>query len=142
MTIMKILGLGRLPPEADTLIPPADRIVTAEYLSCSCTFRNFRAPGRYYSWKRQWFAGSVCVSATHITAFRWRRRLINTDFEDPRFAQVSLSVDDETLIIKHDAALYRNDWPGSLEYRFRTPDAERIAEIASSGIPDAVADPF
>jgi len=67
-----------------------------------------------------------------MIAFRWRKRLINTDFDDLRFSGISFTVDEGILIVTHDASLYRDDWSGSLEYRFRTPEADRIVELVCS----------
>ena len=141
MNLLQTFGLGRLPPEADLLIPPDSRKISCEHLSCSITFRNFRAPGRACKWKRQWFAGSIAVSDDHIIAFRWHTRLINTVFDDSRFAGLSFNAEDRMLIISHDASLYRNDWSGSLEYRFRTLQANRIVEAVRNANPQPVTVP-
>jgi hypothetical protein len=129
-----MLGIARLPSEADALILPDDRRVVCEHLFCSITFRNFRAPGRACNWKRQWFVGSIAVSDDRIIAFRWRTRLINAVFDDPRFSKLSFAADEQTLSIAHDAALYRDDWSGLLEYRFHTPEAQQIATMARSAL--------
>lgn len=128
MNLFQTFGLGRLPPEADFLIPPDSRRISCEHLSGNITFRNFRSPGRACTWKRQWFAGSIAVSDKRIIAFRGSKRLINAVFDDPRFDGLSFTADDDMLLISHDASLYRSDWFGILEYRFRTPEACRIAD--------------
>ncbi len=142
MNLLRTLGLARLPPEADSLIPPDLRQIVSENLSCDITLRKFSAPGRVCNWKRQWFAGSIAVAENRIVAFRWRKRIINTNFDDPRFDKISFTIVDHTLIVSHDAALYRDDWSGSIEYRFRTPDAERIADLVHSASRVPVTAPF
>lgn len=130
MNLLRLLGIARLPFGADALIPPNQRVLVCEHLFCSITFRNFRAPGRACDWNRQWFAGSIAVSDRHIIAFRGRRRLVNTAFDDPRFLGISFTADDCNLYITHDAGLYRDDWSGQIDYRFHTREAEQIATIA------------
>lgn len=134
MNVLRMLGIACLPVEAEALIPADDRILVCEHLFCSVTLRNFRAPGRACNWKRQWFAGSIAVSEDRIIAFRGRRRLINTPFDDPRFCKVSFTADEYILYIAHDAALYHDDWSGQIEYRFRTLDAQKIATIARDAV--------
>lgn len=129
MNVFQMLGIARLPTDADTLIPPDERLLVCEHLVCSITFRQFRAPGRACHWKRQWFAGSIAISHEHIIAFHGRRRLINTAFNDPRFSGISWTADECYLHVAHDAALYHDDWSGKLEYRFRTPEAHPILSI-------------
>ena len=134
MNVLRMLGIARLPVEADALIPLDDRLLVSEHLFCSVTLRNFRAPGRACNWKRQWFAGSIAVSEDHIIAFRGRRRLINTAFDDPRFIKISFTADEYSLYIAHDAALYHDDWSGQIQYRFLTPDAQKIATITRDAV--------
>lgn len=136
MNVLRMLGIARLPFDAEALIPPNERIHICEHLFCSITFRNFRAPGRACDWNRQWFAGSLAISANHMVAFRGRRRLINTAFDDPRFLRISFGSDENNLYVAHDASLYRDHWSGQIEYRFRTQEAQPIAKIlrdAASG---------
>ena len=129
MTFLQLLNLGNLPTEADLLIPPESRDLVAENLAYDITYRSFRAPGRACNWRRQWFAGSIVLSNEKIIAFRGRKRIINTRFDDPRFAGLRITAENNTLLIAHAASLYRSDWSGSLEHRFHTPDAEVIADM-------------
>lgn len=130
------IGLGGLPDEADVLIRPELRKIVAQNLSCDITLRNFRAPRLFCLWKQKWFAGSIALSDDKIIAFRWKRRLINTRFDDPRFTGLQFSVEDDTLSIAHDASLFRSDWSGSIEHRFRTPDAAVIASFVQQRVSD------
>ncbi|MCD0461170.1 hypothetical protein [Roseiconus lacunae] len=139
MNLLQLLGLARLPAEADQLIPPQDRSIVYEHLWCSITLVNFSSPNRVCRWKRQWFAGSFAISQDRLIAFRGWRRMINLSFDDPRFREVMFSLDRQTLIIEHDASLFRDDWSGSIEYRFRIPDVlpvveqlERVTVVAQS----------
>lgn len=129
MNLLRLLGIARLPFGAASLIPPNERVLVCEHLFCSITFRNFRSPGRACDWNRQWFVGSIAVSDRHIIAFRGRRRLINTAFDDPRFFRISFSADDYNLYITHDAGLYRDDWSGQIECRFHAREAQQIATV-------------
>ncbi|XZE55365.1 hypothetical protein SH139x_001374 [Planctomycetaceae bacterium SH139] len=129
MNILRSLGLACLPLEADQLIPPGQRIIVREHLACAITLRNFSSPGRVCNWKRQWFAGSIAISGKRFIAFRWKRRLINMEFEDTRFSKLRFSSEQGMLRITHDADLCREDWSGSIEYRFRTTDADQIVAL-------------
>jgi hypothetical protein len=41
---------------------------------------------------------------------------------------------DETLLVAFDAGLFHSDWSGSLEYRFRTPEAKAFLELLSKSV--------
>ena len=131
MNLLRLTGLGRLPPEAVSVIRTESQLITCEHIWSSITYRKFRSPNRACNWKRQWFAGSIVVSNDRLIAFCWSKRLINTQFSDPRFAGLKLSAENNLLMIAHDASLYRDDWSGIVEYRFRTHEAARIVKFAS-----------
>jgi hypothetical protein len=41
----------------------------------------------------------------------------------------TLEDNNEVLCVAFDASLFNSDWSGSVEYRFRTPEAPRFLEL-------------
>jgi hypothetical protein len=112
-----------------------------EGIHCSLTFKNFKAPGRRESWRRIWFGGAIALTGSRLVALSGtkfttgialtddRSRLINITFDDDRFRLMNISLDKpDRLVIAFDASLFHHDWSGQLEYRFRTPEAQRLVE--------------
>lgn len=132
MSLLSMLGAGRMPTEADTLIPPTERLICCEFLSCWSVSYDFRSPTRYSSWRKQWFAGSIAVSEEKLIAFRLSNRLVHISFDDHRFDGLSFAADERRLKISHDASLFRQDWSGKLEYHFKTPEASHILDVLLS----------
>ena len=89
---LRLFGSGRLPPEGASLVAADPSALIAESLVCSITFVNFRAPGRYSAWRRQWFLGSLAVAKDRLVAYRYRKRLVNVAWDDPRVRQIKFSV--------------------------------------------------
>lgn len=129
--MFKRLRLGRLPAEAEIWVPSATRRIEAESLRASVTMLDLRSPGWACNWRRIWFVGSIAMSDRRIVAYRWNKRLINTDFDDPRFPELEFSAEGPVLKIAHEAGVYREGWSGVLEYRFRTPLSEKIVEFVT-----------
>jgi len=77
------------------------------------------------------------LSENRIIAFRGYRRLIATNFADPRFLKISFSVDNDVSMISRDASLYRSDWSGEIEYRFKVTEATRIAAFVRAFMDNA-----
>ncbi len=96
----------------------------------SITYRNFRAPGKAFSWKRQGFAGSIALTKTRIVGLAYSKFLINAPLSDERLRKMNFSVESNgALCVAFDAALFHADWSGTIEYRFKTEEAQRLVEL-------------
>ncbi|MBI2481561.1 MAG: hypothetical protein HYV60_23840, partial [Planctomycetia bacterium] len=121
---LRLLGTGRLPEDGYRQLEPDRDLYVVESLVGSITFRNFRAPGRYSLWKRQWFLGSLAVSKSRVVAYRFRTCLVNVPFDDPRIRQIQWTVEPQNcLVLTFDAALFQPTWSGQIEIRLATEDA-------------------
>ena len=119
------------------MVEPDQNPFIAESIVGSITFRNFRKPGRYSLWRRQWFLGSLAVTKSRIVVYRYRSRLVNIPFDDPRIHKVEFSVEhQECLSIRHDASLFHPSWAGEIEIRFTTVDAQHMLSLIKFGIGD------
>lgn len=132
---LRLFGSGRLPLEGANLIAADPSALVAESLVCSITFVNFRAPGRYSAWRRQWFLGSLAVAKDRLVAYRYRKRLVNVAWDDPRVRQIKFSVPQPgCLLLAHDASLFQPTWSGNIELRFTTADADRVLRAIEAGV--------
>jgi len=118
---LRLFGSGRLPPEGRRLVESDRNPFLVESIVGSITFRYFRAPGRYSSWRRQWFLGSLALTKSRIVAYRYRSRLVNIPFDDPRIRQVKFAFENqECLSLTHDASLFHPSRDGEIEIRLTT----------------------
>ncbi len=132
---LRLFGSGRLPPDGASLIAADLSALIAESLVCSITFVNFRAPGRYSSWRRQWFLGSLAVAKDRLVAYRYGKCLVNVPWDDPRVREIKFSVPQPScLLLAYDASLFQPTWSGIIELRFTTGDAERVLRAIEAGI--------
>jgi hypothetical protein len=88
------------------------------------TYRDFVSPARRASWKKSAFNGAIALTKTRLLALQTATPVINVPLDDDRLQQMQFSVEGEDgILIAFNANLFHDDWSGSLEYRFRTPQA-------------------
>jgi len=104
-------------------------VLLDEGVKGSVTYRNFSAPGKRCSWRRQWFAGSVAMTKLRFVGVAYSTFLINVPFSDQRIRAMHYSIEaDDVFTVTFDAALFHADWSGTIEYRFKTAEAQRLLE--------------
>jgi hypothetical protein len=111
-------------------IQPEGIVLHDDGVKSSATYRNFRSPGRYNSFRRNWFSASVALTKTRLFAVSGSSPLINVPFTDQRLQQMKFSVEgDKTLLVAFAANLFQPDWSGDIEYRFKTIHAKEYLEM-------------
>jgi hypothetical protein len=122
--LYRLFGIGKIPASHKSAIENEGVILADEGFKGTVTYINFRAPGRYSNWKRQWCTASIALTNTRLLAFQYAGLLIDVSLSDARFRLLNFSVEDNgALLVAFDASLFHDDWSGNLEYRFFTPHA-------------------
>jgi len=127
--LYRLFGIGKLPAEYVAALEKEGIILFDEAIRGTVTYRNFRAPGRYSNWKRQWYSASIILTEKRLLALRLRSEIIDVPFTDERFRRMQFALEDETtLLVAFDAALFNADWSGTIEYRFQTAQAKALLD--------------
>ena len=91
-------------------------------LGGSVTFRKFRAPGKYYGWKRNWFSGSIVLTREHFLAFKYSEPIIGVSWNDDNIKKLNCFLENKnTLCVEFDASTFNSDWSGDIVVKFFTP---------------------
>lgn len=132
--LYRLFGVGKVPAQLGAELRSEVIVLLEEGISGSVTYLDFRAPGRRSSWRRQWFTGAIALTQTRLVALQYSNFAINVPVTDERIRQMRFSKEaDDTLLVAFDPALFHNDWSGTIEYRFRTSQAQAFLEKLSSG---------
>ena len=124
----RLFGSGKLPKAMRPILESEGSALREEGIGGTVTFRNFRAPGKRYSYRRNWITGSLVVTGLRFAAFAFSRPLINVPLDDTRRA-LGCSVEGESiLLVGFEAGAFQEDASGSIECRFRTPMARMFLE--------------
>jgi hypothetical protein len=127
--LYRLFGIGKIPAQYQTALTGEGVILSDEGIKGSVTYRNFRSPTRYSNWKRQWYPASIALTNTRLLAFAYSNPIIDVPLTDERFRQMQFSLEDAgTLLVAFDASLFYDDWSGTIEYRFQTPQAQNLLD--------------
>ncbi len=122
--LYRLFGVGKIPAQVRATIESEGVVLIEEGIRGTVTYRDFRSPGRIASWKKSAFSGAIALTRTRLLAMQFSNPVINVPLDDDRLQQVQFSIEGEDrLLIAFNANLFHNDWSGTLEYRFRTPQA-------------------
>lgn len=127
--LYRLFGLGKLPKRILPDLEQEGIVLLDEGISGSVTLRNFRAPGKRYSWRRSWFSGSLVLTGSRFAAFSFSKPIINVPLGDDRLNGLRRSLEGESALCVHfDPSAFHEGWSGSVECRFSTPQARLFFE--------------
>lgn len=108
-------------------LQPEGIVLFEEDVKGSMTFRNFRSPGNYYSWRKVLITSLIALTKMRLLALKGSSPIIDIPFTDERLRQMKFSLEGEkTLLVAFDANLFQPEWSGEIEYRFKTPQAREF----------------
>jgi hypothetical protein len=130
-----LLGSGRFDDLLRAELTSTDLLVLDEGLTGSITYRDYRAPGRYSSWRKEAISGAIALSAQRLVVWAGRGKHIDIPLTGPYRDAVEVSLEPKDRIcFTYQAGYFRRDRSGTVQVRLRTRHAARIAEIlAASG---------
>jgi hypothetical protein len=130
--LYRLFGVGKIPAQWRTTIESEGVVLIDEGIGGTVTYRDFRSPGRRASWKKSAFSGAIALTRKRLLALQFSSPVINVPLDDERLQQMKFSVEGEDkILIAFNANLFHNDWSGTLEYRFRTPQAQAFLKRLS-----------
>ena len=128
--LYRLFGVGKVPARLTSQLKAEGLILFDDGVKGSVTYRDFRAPGKRFGWKRQWFAGAIALTKLRLVGVAYSKFLINVPLTDERIHKLRYSVEDNgALCVAFDASLFHADWTGTIEYRFKTPEAQRLVQL-------------
>jgi len=126
----RLFGLGKMPEQFKATLNSEGILLFDEGIKASVTYLDFRAPGKRFGWRRQWFSACIALTQVRLVALQYSKPAINVPFTDDRIRRLRLSIEgDETLLVAFDPNLFHNDWSGTMEYRFRTSEVKAFLEM-------------
>jgi len=118
-----------MPAELAATLQGEGVILMDEGIKGSVTYLDFRAPGRRADWRRQWFTATIALTEARLLALQNSNTAINVPLRDERMQKMKFSVEDDgALLISFDPALFHSEWSGTMEYRFKTEQAQSFLD--------------
>ena len=133
--LYQLFGVGKMPPHIVAELLSEGVLFSEEGVRASLTYKDFRSPGRISNWRREWFPGSLALSRARLVAYRGKHPQIDIPLKEPRILKIEFSLEEpETFVAAFDAGLFKPDWSGRLEYRFKSPIAKPLLEALRTSI--------
>ena len=131
--LYKLFGFGKVPKKYRPAIEQEGVLIIEEGIPASVTFKNFKAPGRYHSWKRSYFIGALIITEKSFFAFNFSNMLIGRPLSAEKLGALGCNLDGQNLLrVDYDAASFNADWSGQVECRFYTSKAQLFLERLKS----------
>jgi len=128
--LYRLFKAGALPREYKAVIEAEGIILIDEGLQCSVTYKKYKAPGKYFRWKRRSYAGSLAVTKKRIIMFAFHKPLLNVPFSDMKSKTIEVKTENhERLCISFDASEFDSKKSGTVECRCTTPVANLFLDI-------------
>lgn len=129
--LYRFLGVGKIPGPMMSELKNEGIVLLDEGVKGSVTYRNFHRPGSSSSLRKQWYTASIALTKTRLLGLWYTNPTINVPLTDERIHKMQYTLEDnnEVFCVAFDASLFHSDWSGTVEYRFRTPEAPRFLEL-------------
>ncbi|NES87473.1 MAG: hypothetical protein F6K10_42585 [Moorea sp. SIO2B7] len=112
--LYRVFQIGKIPQDVLSQIHHEGFLLKDEGIGGSVTFRKFRAPGKYYGWKRSWFSGSIVLTRDHFFAFKYSEPIIGFPWDNDKIKELNyytniknllnsietISLEDKTLLVQ------------------------------------------
>src|SRR5215831_2029315 len=129
--LYRLFGIGRIPEPLRSQLQTEGITLLDEAVKGSVTYRDFSAPGKRDLWRRQWYVASIALTKVRLLALTGNNRIIDVPLQDERISAMRYSLEKggAILCVAFDAGLFHDDWSGTIEYRFRSQQAQRFLEL-------------
>lgn len=127
-----LFGSGRIPEPLRTQLAAEGLLAQDEELRGWITYRHYRAPGEFASWRRE--ATTVAIAVTRIRLVVWTGRVKHVDVPHTHSKRSSVAVTSDRpdrLSVAYDAGAFRSDRSGQVEIRMRTPRAAELVALTN-----------
>ncbi|RUM86971.1 MAG: hypothetical protein DSZ23_06430 [Thermodesulfatator sp.] len=117
--------LGKF-PDSDAL-KATGPVIMDEGIKITVTFKNYRSTGKFFYRKRNWYSGSVAITAERFLVFIFSKKVLDISLQDPRFEKMDVYMEGKNcLVIGFDASLFQRLDSGRVEYRLFSPLAGQM----------------
>jgi hypothetical protein len=122
-------GLGKMPASLRSQAELEGIVFFDEGIRCVLTYRDFHRPGVRSMLERRLFIGAITLTNVRLLAVSGNNKFVDVPRSDERLKKMQFTVEDNSFVIRFDASLFHSDWSGSIEYKYKTDDAQRLLDL-------------
>ena len=122
-------GVGRFPPAMMPQVQGEGIQFFDEGVRGVLTYRNFHRPGLRTALDKRLFIGAIVLTNVRLLAVSGNNKLVDVPLDDPRLKQMQFAVVDGAFVISFDAGLFHSDWSGTIEYKYKSDESQRLLDL-------------
>ncbi len=127
--LYRLFGVGKIPEKIKKPLETEVIDLAEEGISGSFTAWNFKAPGKSFTYKKEFIVGWLAIPQKRVLSYTLGKRQINIMLDDPKLSKLFVqNPKPGILIISFNAKVYHDDWSGKLELKYKTVQAEDFFE--------------
>jgi hypothetical protein len=131
----RLFRFGSLPARRRVEYEREGVVLVAEGVRITITYRNYRAPGKRFVWRRTAGSGSAVLTRKRLVVYSYRWPILNVELDDPQFGLLAiLSPAPNTLQIEFEAGTFDPKRSGSVAIEIRSS----LASALRSALPRTV----
>ncbi len=107
-------------------------VLLDEGLSGSITYRDYRAPGTYSSFRKVAVSGAIVVTGERLVVWAAKGKAIDVPLRDPLRAAITIVPSGDppdAITFRYDAAAFSPDRSGTVEIHFRTTATAAVMHL-------------
>ncbi len=129
----RLFKLGAIPNKMLPIIVNEGIVISDEGMAGWFITKDVKGPGKRYRYRKEGFSGWLAVTNKRILCYTFSKRQINISVDDPRIGSIHIGTDSvETLSISFESSVFREEWEGEIELRFKTEKAQQFYQVLSS----------
>ncbi|MFZ5569075.1 MAG: hypothetical protein ACOZF0_01630 [Thermodesulfobacteriota bacterium] len=130
--LYRFFRIGKIPVDKKRPLMQEGIALIDEGIHSSIKFKTFKACGRRYYHKVDWFTGSLILTGKRFMAFAKSRAFIHLPLDDERLGRIRVGHSNkDVLSLTFEGADFDNGCSGEVECRFCTIRAEEFAAALS-----------
>jgi len=128
----RLLRLGRVSARWRERLEREGIRILDEGIRYTITYRSYRAPGRYYAWRRSMGSGAIVLTHRRFLLFYYRWPVLDVEFVEPRLTRIEASSPaPDVLVLAFEASDFDPRRRGKVTVRLRTAEAPAILDALS-----------
>lgn len=125
-----LFRIGRIPKKMRSALKSEEIVISDEGIGGWFITRNLKAPGKRYIHRKQGFTGFLVITEIRILCYTYWKRQINISVQDHHISSLFTELlDPHTLSISFQSSLFKKNWEGVIEFRFKTEKAQEFYNV-------------
>ena len=128
--LYRLFKVGSIPKKLRPGLESEGITVSDEGMGGWYIARNVKGPGKRFIYRREGLSGCLVVTQKRVICYTNWKRQINILVEDRKLSSLYVELlDPRRFAISFESSVFRQDWEGVIEFRFRSDKAQEFHDV-------------